>query len=168
MPEVIIDRRIVQDTWQHWQPELPPQGDYWFTVEEWRERRGLPYHGQLGLQVETDQPLEELAPYLAEAALVIVRFSSFTDGRGHSLARLLRHRYGFTGELRASGDVFRDSLHELERCGFNSFALRSGETAENALLGLGLFSEAYQSSVAPPEPLFRRRLTGIVSRPEGD
>jgi len=61
------------------------------------------------------------------AALIAVDFPKFTDGRGYSIARLLRDRYNFRGELRAIGDVLRDQLFALSECGFDAFA--SGRTA---------------------------------------
>jgi len=80
------------------------------------------------------------------------------DGRGYSIARLLRERYGWRGELRAIGDVLRDQLFYLTRCGFDAFELRAGQDAQAALTALADFSEAYQSSVERPQPLFRRRV----------
>jgi uncharacterized protein (DUF934 family) len=57
-------------------------------------------------------------------------FSGVHDGRGYSLARLLRGRHGYAGELRAVGDVLRDQLYFLQRCGFDSFALRADQPPE--------------------------------------
>jgi uncharacterized protein (DUF934 family) len=94
---------------------------------------------------------------LSSLTLVAIRFPHFTDGRGYSTARLLRERYGYAGELRATGDVARDQLFCLSRVGFDTFELREGEDVGAALAAFGDFSEAYQSSVAQPQPLSRRR-----------
>lgn len=94
---------------------------------------------------------------LAGAARVEVNFPKFSDGRGHSIARLLRERHGYAGELRAVGDIQRDQLFYLSRVGFDAFLLREGEDAGAALAALADFSEAYQASVERPLPLFRRR-----------
>ena len=83
---------------------------------------------------------------------------SFVDGRGYTLARLLRERHGYRGELRAIGDVLRDQLYYLSRCGFDAFAMRADQVPQQALSAFDEFSEAYQASVERPEPLFRRRL----------
>jgi len=80
-----------------------------------------------------------------------------TDGRGFSIARLLRSRYGYRGELRAVGEVTRDHLYYMEKCGFNAFELRAGEDAAEALAAFDDFSESYQAKAARPVPLFRRR-----------
>jgi uncharacterized protein (DUF934 family) len=101
-----------------------------------------------------------LAPRIDRLALVEINFPAFTDGRGYSIARLLRERYGYRGELRAVGDVQRDQLFYLARCGFDSFLLREGEDPQQALRALSDFSDAYQASPEQPLPLFRRRAGG--------
>ena len=98
-----------------------------------------------------------LAGRLPALKIVAVNFPKYGDGRGYSLGRLLRERYGYRGELRAIGAVARDHLQQLARCGFDAFQLREGEDPQEALRGLDDFSEAYQSSAAQPAPLFRRR-----------
>ena len=109
------------------------------------------------LRLEPADDPARLAPRLAFASRVEVNFPSFTDGRGYTLARLLRERHGYAGELRAVGDVPRDQLFNLARCGFDAFLLREGEDADAALAAFRDFSEAYQASVERPLPLFRRR-----------
>jgi uncharacterized protein (DUF934 family) len=93
--------------------------------------------------------------------LIAVHFPSFTDGRGFSTARLLRERHGFRGELRAIGDVIRDTLFDLARCGFDAFALRDDQKVEDALKAFDDFSEAYQAA-ADRTALFERR--GALTR----
>ena len=104
----------------------------------------------------TDDP-GAVAGELATASRVEVNFPKFGDGRGFSIGRLLRERYGYKGELRAVGEVVRDHLFYMESCGFDAFLLREGEDAEEALEGFEDFSESYSASVARPQPLFRRR-----------
>lgn len=104
----------------------------------------------------TDDPAA-VAGRLAHAARVEVNFPKFGDGRGYSLARLLRERYGYEGELRAVGQVVRDHLYYMEGCGFDAFLLREGEDPAEALRAFDDFSEAYQATAVRPVPLFRRR-----------
>lgn len=94
---------------------------------------------------------------LGSARVVAIRFPKFGDGRGYSIARLLRERHGYRGELRAVGEVARDNLHALAQCGFDAFELRPGEDPREALEAFGDFSEQYQATAAQPAPLFRRR-----------
>lgn len=103
-----------------------------------------------------DDPAK-LAGALERLRTVAVRFPAFGDGRGYSIGRLLRERYGFRGELRAIGAVARDHLYFMAQCGFDAFELRAGEDPKAALAAFNDFSEAYQASVARPQPLFRRR-----------
>ena len=104
----------------------------------------------------TDDP-RSLAARLPGLKVIAVNFPKYGDGRGYSIGRLLRERYGYRGELRAIGVVARDHLQLLAQCGFDSFQLREGEDAQAALAGLDDFSESYQASAAQPVPLFRRR-----------
>jgi uncharacterized protein (DUF934 family) len=109
------------------------------------------------LRLEPSDDPAKHAHRLGAVKRVEVNFPSLTDGRGYSIARLLRERYGYVGELRAVGDVQRDQLFNLARCGFDAFLLRKDEDADGALAALEEFSEAYQASVERPQPLFRRR-----------
>ncbi len=105
----------------------------------------------------TDDPAL-VAGALGRARVVAVRFPKFGDGRAYSIARLLRERYGYKGELRAVGEVGRDHLYYLAQCGFDAFELRAGEDPQEALASFDDFSTSYQSTTAQPLPLFRRRL----------
>jgi uncharacterized protein (DUF934 family) len=164
MTQVIRNRALSADGWQLLEQEatgaLPARGDLIVPLARWlRERDALLAHaGDVGVWLETDADPAALAPDLGRLKLIAVRFASFADGRGYSLARLLRERYGYRGELRAIGDVLRDQLYYLSRCGFDAFALRADQNAEQALAAFSDFSEDYQASVERPEPLFRRRL----------
>ena len=104
----------------------------------------------------TDDPANA-AGAVGAAEVIAVSFPKFSDGRGYSIGRLLRERYGYKGELRAIGEVARDHLHAMEQCGFNAFQLREGEDPQEALAAFGDFSDSYQATAARPEPLFRRR-----------
>jgi uncharacterized protein (DUF934 family) len=98
-----------------------------------------------------------LAGALAALRVIAVNFPKYGDGRGYSIARLLRERYGYQGELRATGVVARDHLLAMAQCGFDTFELREGEDAQAAFAAFGDFSEAYQATAVQRVPLFRRR-----------
>jgi uncharacterized protein (DUF934 family) len=89
----------------------------------------------------TDDPAS--AP-IEGVARVEVNFPKFGDGRGYSIARLLRERRGYRGELRAVGHITRDLLAFMERCGFDAFELREGEDPREAIRSFDDFSHAYQ------------------------
>ena len=116
-----------------------------------------PEEGEV-LRLEPSEDPAAVAERLARASRVEVHFPKFGDGRGFSIGRLLRERYGYQGELRAVGHITRDHLFFLESCGFDAFELREGEDPHAALAAFEDFSESYQASVTRPQPLFRRRL----------
>ena len=88
---------------------------------------------------------------LASLPVVAVQFPSFTDGRGYSQGRILRERMGYTGDLRAMGDILRDQIYLLHRCGFSSFALRADQSPEDALAALKDFSWSPERRLRPSE-----------------
>lgn len=163
MAQIIRNRAVIQDDWQLLEQgsngALPFSGDVIVPLELWtRERETLSFRlGRIGVWLETGADPAAIAPDLARLDVIAVRFASFTDGRGYSIARLLRERHGYRAELRAIGDVLRDQLYYLSRCGFDAFALRADQDPQRALSAFDDLSEAYQASVEQPRPLFRRR-----------
>ena len=117
----------------------------------------LAHAGGKGVQLKSEQFAEQIADLVNDLDLVAVEFPAFADGRGYSTAYLLRTRFGFKGELRAVGDIFKDTLFYQARVGFNAFAIRDDKDAEVALKGLADFSEVYHASADQPQPLFLRR-----------
>jgi len=167
MAVLIKQRRVVADTWQLLKrgadgslPVLPERGDVVVPLGLWLERRPdlLAYPGRLGVWLDSHEDPAAIAGDLERLELVAVNFPKFGDGRGYSIARLLRERYGYAGELRAIGEVARDLLFYMAGCGFDAFALREGENVDEAIAAFSDFSETYQASTAQPQPLFRRRL----------
>lgn len=84
-----------------------------------------------------------------------LQFPKFTDGRAFSQAYLLRRRLGFTGDIRATGDVLVDQLLQMQRCGFSSAVLRADQSVDHAQRQLTLFSGFYQGDAAQPQPNFK-------------
>lgn len=115
---------------------------------------------EVGIWLAGDAEPEEIAPLLKKASLVAIRFAALNDGRGLSLAVLLRTRYGFTGELRAIGEVHEDVLHYMHRCGIDAYQLPDGHDPTVALAALKSLSDFYQGSVIDPRPAFRRVARG--------
>lgn len=108
---------------------------------------------KLGVRIEPDNDPRLLEHALAHVAIIEVHFPTFADGRGYTHARRLREQLGFSGELRAVGDVGPDQLHYLARAGFSSFALRAGVELEDARRALDRFTYFYAGIRAVPNPL---------------
>jgi uncharacterized protein (DUF934 family) len=172
MAVIIKNRQIAANNWLLLKPgadkslpALPPEGDVIVSLAQWTAQRDalLARNGRLGVWLANTEDPAAIAGDLKHFQVVAVDFPHFTDGRGYSIGRLLRERYGWQGELRAIGDVIRDVVFYLSRCGFDAFDLKAGEDAQAALSAFGDFSEAYQTSVERPQPLFRRRVAGSAS-----
>ena len=88
--------------------------------------------------------------------MITINFPAFADGRGYSLARLLRERHAYQSEIRAVGDVLRDQLFYMKRCGFNAFAIREDRCTEDALNAYNDFSITYQGATDNAEPIYRQ------------
>lgn len=136
---------------------IASEGDLLLSLEQWQAHRDQLSQRTVGVWLKPDEFAEQIAADLEKLALVAIEFPKFADGRGYSTARLLRERYRFTGPIRAIGDVLLDQLQYMHRCGFDQFALRDDQKLANAPRTLNYFSEAYQTSVERPQPLFRRR-----------
>ena len=164
MQRRIKNNQVIDETW-HLLPkettfdEISNCDDLIVPLAMWREHGHAlkARDGGLGVWLDSDEEAEELGEDVANFQVIALNFPAFTDGRSYSNARLLRDRYGYKGELRAIGDVLRDQLFYLHRCGFDAFAIRPDKDPYEALQGLKDFSVTYQSSTDEPMPLFRRR-----------
>jgi len=112
----------------------------WGREQETLAARAAP----LGVRLSGDEPLAAVGAMAASVALVEVVFSSFRDGRGLSVGRLLRERYGFRGELRAAGGVIPDQAEFLRRCGFDTVSVADGGRLEDWRNCLNEISVFYQ------------------------
>jgi uncharacterized protein (DUF934 family) len=86
--------------------------------------------GKTGVIWPNNRDLDGLVPYLDRLAMVALMFPTFRDGRAYSQARLLRERYRFHGELRATGQVLRDQFVFMLRAGFDAFEVKKESDAE--------------------------------------
>jgi uncharacterized protein (DUF934 family) len=113
--------------------------------------------GQTAVWLNSNEIPEYIAGYLDRLPLVALNFPEFKDGRPYSSARELRQRWRYQGEIRAVGDVLRDQLFFMKRCGFDAFLLREDQNLDAALSAFHDFQDAYQPGIIQPLPLFRRR-----------
>lgn len=111
-----------------------------------------------GVVLDAEDDLDALLPALPHLSLIVFEFAKFTDGRGYSVGRLLRQRYGFEGELRAVGDITRDQLMYLERCGFTAFQLKEGKCLDDAVAAFNELPTKYQVATDDVMPIWHRRL----------
>lgn len=125
-----------------------PQGDVVLTVEQLNQLAQVT--GKKGLFITVDASPEVNTFPLDQLDTIFIDFAGFNDGRGYSFAALLR-RQGYQGELRATGDVFKDVLNYMKRSGFDSFVVKEGKDIQEAAAGLGDFTNPYQASTAVPQ-----------------
>lgn len=126
----------------------------------WQAQRAqgvLHANNHTGVWIGANDEYEALIDDMLDLPLIAIDFPSFRDGRGYTVAFLLRTRYGYRGELRAIGDVLRDQLFYMHRCGFDTFAVREDKDIQDALKGLTEYTIRYQGAVDDPVPLFRKR-----------
>jgi len=143
---LLKDGTLVDDTWTPLADngEPAPEGDVIVTLEQWQagHERLRARNGRLGLWLKSDQSPALIADDLQHFDLIALEFPRFGDGRAYSYARLLRERFRFTGELRAVGNVLRDQLLFMLRCGFDAFEVKNANAAgawREAIAEIGLF-----------------------------
>jgi uncharacterized protein (DUF934 family) len=100
--------------------------------------------GKTGVIWPNNRDVDDLVPYLDRLATVALVFPSFRDGRAYSQARLLRERFLYRGELRATGQVLRDQFVFMQRAGFDAFAVKKPADAEAFVLTSKRYSVFYQ------------------------
>lgn len=112
--------------------ELPVDCAVIVTLDRWRAERDelLKRNAPLGIKLESGQEPKEIADDLDRFDVIALEFPQFKNGRGYSYARLLRERYGFDREIRAVGDVLRDQLQFMARCGIDAFEVSDRVTLD--------------------------------------
>lgn len=165
--DIIRDGRIVEDDATFVPDEAPlpdptRPGRVLVSLERAKaELAGLRARpGGFGVRVPGETEPEAIVEALGgslDLSLIAIVVPKSTDGRHFSLARLLRERFGFTGELRALGDVLPDQLYFMHRCGYTAFDLRADKSLATGLRALQAFTVSYQGAADDPRPLWRRR-----------
>ena len=108
------------------------------------------------VRLESSDDARALLPHLERLSLVEVSFPKFRDGRGYSAGRILREA-GYTGELRAQGDVLVDQIPLMRRCGFDSFAPEAPVDEAVLAASLARYDHVYQAAADPAVPVWKRR-----------
>jgi len=145
---LVKDGKIASDLFVHVPEgaELPGDGAILITAARFLEDPAamLARAGKLGVIWPNNRDIDDLVPYLDRLAAVALVFPSFRDGRAYSQARLLRERYGFEGELRATGQVLRDQFVFMLRAGFDAFEVKKESDAEAFAATVKRYSVFYQ------------------------
>jgi uncharacterized protein (DUF934 family) len=160
---LISDGKFVDDGWRRLADEenAPKCGKCIVSQARLDEAiEALDPEAPLGVIVANTADPAALAPYFGRLALIAVSFPAFADGRGFSLARLIR-RAGFRGELRASGRLLADQTTHARRCGFDTIevpadiAKRQGEAQWTG--ALNAYGEFYQQGYAERSSILEQR-----------
>jgi len=148
--QLIKDKQVTQDSWIYIVDETQLEADYIIvSLVRWQQERDqLSKVKNLGVRLESDVAIEDIADDLSHFQLIELFIPAFTDGRAFTHARLLRSRYGFTGDIRVSGDFMRDQVFYLNRVGVSSFELNDQDNAQEVIRSMGDFSVDSQESVA--------------------
>jgi uncharacterized protein (DUF934 family) len=170
MASIIKNRAIVSDDWSVVRAaedgtlpavEALPAGKVVVPFALWKTSRDALIASrdaaEIAVWLEPDSEPADIVADFDKVALIAIDFPVFRDGRGYSIGRLLRERYGYKGEIRAIGDVLRDQVRLMYRCGFDAFAVREDKDIHDAMKAFDDFTVQYQGAVDDPSPLFRRR-----------
>ena len=139
-------------------PVPTPCAQCLLSPAQWQAvRLSWPRDLPVGIVVANDVDVETIGRDVASFALIALQFPKWTDGRAYSQARLLRSRYRYTGELRATGEVLVDMLPLLARTGFDAVVLRHDQSRAVAERALAFFAGGhYQGDTIDAEPRYRR------------
>ena len=166
MPKIIKDKQVVDDLWVVLGLHDAQRSDVSgfrliIPFEEYfsGNKNGSVSEVTYGVWLQgcQGQGLEKYIDHLLALPVIAIYFPEFTDGRGFSLATLLRERYGYQGELRALGNILPDQLFYLQRCGFNAFSFGQEVNLKEACKALNDFSGSYQIASDQSIPLFKQR-----------
>jgi uncharacterized protein (DUF934 family) len=156
------DGTLGVDDWHHLADDepIPASGAITLSFARWQTDEAALHAraDKLGLRLPNTIAPQEIAGDVSRFALIILSFPKFTDGRAYSQARLLRTRFGYTGELRAEGDVLRDQLMFMKRVGFNSFVVGERAIKENWAKAFSEFDVFYQQAPDGRPWVMRQRL----------
>lgn len=148
---VLDDGRVLQGP-----DQVPPHTPVLLPLAAWTQARADGRVAADGVVLGPGDDLEAAWPRLREATLIAIEFASCSDGRGYSIAQILRRR-GYLGELRALGEVARDQVSHLRRCGFTSYAVRDVAHAAQLRAGLRESPAVYQAAADGRTPIARLR-----------
>ncbi len=147
---LIKSKQVVIDTWQHVDDEmaLPADGGVIISLARWQAEQTVLVgrNAPLGIRLKSDEGVDTIINDLPRFGVVALEFPTFKDGRPYSTARLLRQRHHYTEELRAVGDILRDQVQFMRRCGFDAFEFADKTAAEKAIAAFDEIEAVYQTA----------------------
>jgi uncharacterized protein (DUF934 family) len=117
------------------------------------ERANYANRTDISIWLDSHEEPEAIAEDLAQFCFIALNFPTYRDGRAYSSASILRGKLGYSGKLYGIGDIRRDQLEELLRCGFDCFQPEHGSSLDPS--HAARFSYRYQASADQSLPLFR-------------
>ncbi len=156
------DGSFVEDTWQAIADgeAVPSDGDVIVTLARWRSEHGSlgARNGRTGFLAQSDDQINDETDHLDDVDLIAIQFPKFSDGRGYSLARVLREQHNFEGDLRACGEVLLDQVALMWRCGFTELEISHEPTIAALERGhLPAITHSYQSARSSRFEMRKRR-----------
>jgi uncharacterized protein (DUF934 family) len=159
--QVIRHGRIEADDWLRLAEDEVVQPGRRQIISLARARREtVPVDAEIGVLLPNTEDVDLIAAEVLAFPLIALQFPTFGDGRAYSQARLLRQRHGYQGELRAVGDVLRDEMQLLARCGFDAMVPRADQNLADCLAALGDFTLAYQPAADRMTSILEQRRAG--------
>ena len=146
---VIKDHQILENTWTYVADESPlVNGDITVSIKRWNDEKAelLKRSSKVGIRLMPSDTIESISDDLSTISLIELYFPVYTDGRSFSQARLLRNRYHYAGEIRATGNFLADQVFYLYRVGIDTFEFNDPKAMETGLAALKDFSVTYQTS----------------------
>ncbi len=150
--QILKDQQLTDNTWKFLpdDAELPDEPiNITVSLRRWLQEQEIlkKYPGKLGIRLNPTDSVESVPVSIKNVQLIEINFPVFTDGRGFSLAKILRTQFNYEGEIRAVGEFMLDQIYYLSRVGVDSFALENQENLPDAMAMFNEFSDSYQTSV---------------------
>ena len=158
---LLKDGKLIDDPWVHVADEVavPSSGPVIVGLKRWREEREslIKRKDPVGVRLRSDHTAGDVAGDLEHLGVVALAFPVFKDGRAYSNARRLRERHGYTGEIRAIGNVLRDQYLFMRRCGFDALEVKESETEKDWHEATNAITVAYQPAADGKETALQTR-----------
>lgn len=145
--QIIKDKQVIEDTWKYITDDAElTNGNICVSLTRWKKdhEQLLADNRQIGIRINPTSSIEDLSNDLEHIELIELDFADFTDGRLFTYAWLLRNRYHFKGEIRATGNYMSGQVFYLSRVGVNAFTVEKSEDLNAKLTALNDFTVNYQ------------------------